>query len=43
MAMEARCYRGGYNRTKMRQSIITKSDYIARLYTDNIFGYNYNY
>ena len=26
MAMEARCYRGGYNRTKMRQSIITKSD-----------------
>lgn len=29
MAMEARCYRGGYNRTKMRQSIITKSDYIA--------------
>ena len=22
MAMEARCYRGGYNRTKMRQSII---------------------
>ena len=43
MAMEARCYRGGHNRTKMRQSIITKSDYIARLYTDNIFGYNYNY
>ena len=29
MAMEARCYRGGHNRTKMRQSIITKSDYIA--------------
>lgn len=29
MAMEARCYRGGYNRTKMRQSIITKKDYIA--------------
>ncbi|MBQ6632184.1 MAG: energy-coupling factor transporter transmembrane protein EcfT [Romboutsia sp.] len=29
MAMEARCYRGGYNRTKMRQSIITKNDYIA--------------
>ena len=29
MAMEARCYRGGYNRTKMKQSVITKSDYIA--------------
>ena len=29
MAMEARCDRGGYNRTKMRQSIITKKDYIA--------------
>ena len=29
MAMEARCYRGGYNRTKMRQSIITKNDYTA--------------
>ena len=29
MAMEARCYRGGYNRTKMRQSIKTKKDYIA--------------
>lgn len=29
MAMEARCYRGGYNRTKMRQSIITKNDYVA--------------
>ena len=29
MAMEARCYRGGHNRTKMRQSIITKSDYMA--------------
>ena len=29
MAMEARCYRGGYNRTKMRQSIISKNDYMA--------------
>ena len=29
MAMEARCYRGGYNRTKMKQSIMTKADYIA--------------
>jgi energy-coupling factor transport system permease protein len=29
MAMEARCYRGGYNRTKMKEAVITKSDYIA--------------
>ena len=29
MAMEARCYRGGYNRTKMKESIMTKIDYIA--------------
>ena len=29
MAMEARCYRGGYNRTKMKQNIMTKADYIA--------------
>ncbi len=29
MAMEARCYRGGENRTKMKQSIMTKGDYIA--------------
>lgn len=29
MAMEARCYRGGYNRTKMKESIITKTDYIT--------------
>lgn len=29
MAMEARCYRGGYNRTKMRESVITKKDRIA--------------
>lgn len=29
MAMEARCYRGGDNRTKMKQCIMTKSDYIA--------------
>lgn len=29
MAMEARCYRGGYNRTKMKESIMTKRDYIA--------------
>jgi len=29
MAMEARCYRGGVNRTRMRQMKITKSDYAA--------------
>lgn len=29
MAMEARCYRGGYNRTKMKESIMTKADYVA--------------
>lgn len=29
MAMEARCYRGGINRTKMKQSIITKNDYVS--------------
>lgn len=29
MAMEARCYRGGYNRTKMKESIMTRADYIA--------------
>ncbi|MGL5692480.1 MAG: energy-coupling factor transporter transmembrane component T family protein [Peptostreptococcaceae bacterium] len=28
-AMEARCYRGGYNRTKMKESILTKADYIS--------------
>jgi energy-coupling factor transport system permease protein len=29
MAMEARCYRGGVNRTRMRQMKITKGDYAA--------------
>ncbi len=29
MAMEARCYRGGYNRTKMKQAIVTRNDYVA--------------
>ncbi len=29
MAMEARCYRGGYNRTKMRESKLSRGDYIA--------------
>ncbi|HOK49034.1 MAG TPA: energy-coupling factor transporter transmembrane component T [Sedimentibacter sp.] len=29
MAMEARCYRGGVNRTRMRQMKITRGDYAA--------------
>ncbi len=29
MAMEARCYRGGDNRTRMRQLKISKGDYVA--------------
>ena len=29
MAMEARCYRGGHNRTKMKEAVITKADYTA--------------
>jgi len=29
MAMEARCYRGGDNRTKMKQSIFARLDYIS--------------
>lgn len=29
MAMEARCYRGGENRTRMKQLLIQKQDYIA--------------
>lgn len=28
-AMEARCYRGGYNRTKMKESILSKADYVS--------------
>ena len=28
-AMEARCYRGGYNRTKMKESVLSKSDYVS--------------
>ena len=31
MAMEARCYRGGYNRTKMREAVITTADKVAYL------------
>jgi energy-coupling factor transport system permease protein len=29
MAMEARCYRGGENRTRMKQLVIEKRDYVA--------------
>ena len=29
MAMEARCYRGGDNRTRMRQMKIQRVDYVA--------------
>ncbi len=29
MAMESRCYRGGENRTRMRQLVFRKNDYIA--------------
>lgn len=29
MAMEARCYRGGENRTRMKQLVIEKQDYVA--------------
>lgn len=29
MAMEARCYRGGQNRTKMREAVITSADRIS--------------
>ena len=29
MAMEARCYKGGEGRTRMKQLKITKRDYIA--------------
>lgn len=33
MAMEARCYRGGEHRTRMRKLMILKSDYIALIVT----------
>ncbi len=33
MAMEARCYRGGYNRTKMREAKITRLDNMAVIIT----------
>ena len=29
IAMEARCYRGGYNRTKMKESNLSRADYIS--------------
>ncbi len=31
MAMESRCYRGGENRTRMRQLVLRKGDYIASI------------
>lgn len=31
MAMEARCYRGGENRTRMKQLVLGKKDYLAGL------------
>lgn len=31
MAMESRCYRGGENRTRMRQLVLRKGDYIASM------------
>ena len=31
IAMEARCYRGGVNRTRMKELAITKYDYIGVL------------
>lgn len=31
MAMESRCYRGGENRTRMRQLVLRKGDYVASL------------
>lgn len=31
MAMEARCYRGGHNRTKMKEAVISKADKIGFL------------
>ena len=32
MAMEARCYRGGFNRTKLKEVKITKADYTAYVF-----------
>lgn len=29
MAMEARCYRGGYNRTRLNQAVMSSVDYVA--------------
>ncbi len=31
MAMESRCYRGGENRTRMRQLVLRKGDYVASI------------
>ncbi len=37
MAMEARCYRGGDNRTRMKQLLLTNKDYIAITITFVLF------
>lgn len=39
MAMESRCYRGGENRTKMKQSVFVKSDYIADVIVFAFLGF----
>ncbi|WP_101773972.1 energy-coupling factor transporter transmembrane component T family protein [Peptostreptococcus faecalis] len=39
MAMEARCYRGGENRTKMKQSKLGKSDYITDIVVVLFLGF----
>lgn len=38
MAMEARCYRGGDNRTRMRELSLEKRDYITLVITGILFG-----
>jgi energy-coupling factor transport system permease protein len=38
MAMEARCYRGGENRTRMRQLGITRKDIYAVIFTTLYIG-----
>ncbi|MDI3312314.1 MAG: energy-coupling factor transporter transmembrane component T, partial [Thermoanaerobacterium sp.] len=38
VAMEARCYRGGFNRTKLKQLKVSNRDYIAILLTAFLVG-----
>ncbi|MDY5437280.1 MAG: energy-coupling factor transporter transmembrane component T, partial [Peptostreptococcus porci] len=40
IAMEARCYRGGENRTKMKQSVIGKNDKVAIFVTILFLGFS---